>query len=55
MDVSLTVLKKTLENKNLKFTKHIRITDLGVTKNHYLRLNKKLIDETLKKVEEKLI
>ncbi len=50
----LDCAKKTLEEKNLKFTKHIRITELGVTKNHDLRLGKELIDETLKKVEEKL-
>ena len=50
----LDCAKKALEEKDLKVTRHIRITDLDILKNHNLRLKKDEVAKALKKVEELL-
>ena len=50
----LDCAKKALEEKDLKVTKHLRVTDLDILKNHNLRLKKDEVEKALKKVEELL-
>ncbi len=51
---NLDCAKKTLEERGLKYTKHIRITDLDINKNHNLRLKKEDVEKCYEKILEEL-